>query len=154
MLIQERTRQEGLAVLARIHAGRLGCAQAGQPYVVPIYFAYHDHYLYSFSTVGRKIEWMRLNPLVCVEAEEVVNSEQWVSVVVFGKYEELPDTPEWQSERVVAHQLLEQKPAWWEPGYVKTILHGKERPLVPVYYRIQIVEITCHRAGPEPGHVG
>jgi len=154
MLIQERSRQESLAVLARIHVGRLGCVQGGQPYIVPIYFAYHDNYLYSFSTVGRKIEWMRLNPLVCVEADEVVNPEHWVSVVVLGKYEELPDTPEWQSARMLAHQLLEQKAAWWEPAYVKTILQGSERPLVPAYYRIQIVEATCHRAGPESGNFG
>ena len=38
---------------------------------MPIYFAYHDGYLYSFSTVGRKIEWMRGNPLVCLETDEV-----------------------------------------------------------------------------------
>jgi uncharacterized protein len=116
--------------------------------VVPFYFVYDYNYLYSFSTVGRKIEWMRVNPLVCVEADEVVNSEQWESVIVFGQYEEMPDTPEWQSERTSAHQLLAQKPAWWEPGFVKTILHGTERPLVPVFYRIHIVEITGRRAIP------
>jgi len=27
---------------------------------------------------------------------------------------------------------------WWEPGYVKTILHGTERHLVPVLYRIHV----------------
>jgi uncharacterized protein len=154
MLIQEATRQEGLAMLARTHLGRLGCARDGQPYVVPIYFSYHDNFLHSFSTLGRKIEWMRLNPLVCVEADEVVNSQQWVSVIVTGRYEELPDTPEWKSARALAHQLLQQKAVWWEPGYVKTITHGTERPLVPIYFRIQIVEITCHRASPEPGKAG
>jgi hypothetical protein len=55
---------------------------------------------------------------------------------------------------MLAHQLLEQKAAWWEPAYVKTILQGTERPLVPAYYRIQIVEATCHRAGPESGNFG
>jgi hypothetical protein len=150
MLIQELTRQDSLDLLARTHLGRLGCSQAGQSYVVPIYFACRDNFLYSFSTVGRKIEWMRANPLVCVEADEVVNLQQWVSVIVFGQYEELTDTPDWKSVRVYAHQLLKQKAVWWEPGYVKTILHGTERPLVPVFYRIRIVEITGHRAAPDP----
>ena len=150
MLIQELTRQDSLDLLARTHLGRLGCSQAGQSYVVPIYFAYCDNFLYSFSTVGRKIEWMRANPLVCLEADEVVNLQQWVSVIVFGQYEELTDTPDWKSVRVYAHQLLKQKAVWWEPGYVKTILHGTERPLVPVFYRIRIVEITGHRAALDP----
>ena len=149
MVIHELTRQAGLELLARTHLGRLGCSRAAQSYVVPIYFAYHDNFLYSFSTVGRKIEWMRANPLVCVEADELADSSQWISVIIFGEYEELSDTPDLGSVRALAHQLLQQKSAWWEPGYVKTILHGTERPLVPIYYRIRIVEITGHRADPE-----
>jgi hypothetical protein len=39
---------------------------------------------------------------------------------------------------------------WWEPAYVKTILHGTQRPLVPVFYRIHGLQITGHRATPEP----
>ena len=148
ILIQELNPQESRELLARTHLGRLGCAQGGQPYVVPFYFGYHDNYLYSFSALGRKIDWMRANPFVCVEADEVVNSEQWVSVIISGYYQELPDTPEWQEERAFAYQLLTKKPEWWEPGYVKTILHGVERPLVPVYYRIRIMEMTGHRATP------
>jgi hypothetical protein len=149
MLIQELARQESLELLARTHLGRLGCALGTQPYVVPLYFTYRDNYLYSFSTVGRKIEWMRVNPLVCVEADEVVNSQQWMSVIVFGRYEELPDTPEWKSARTFAYELLKQNAIWWEPAYVKTILHGTDRPLVPVFYRIDVKEITGHRASPD-----
>ncbi len=103
MLIQELTRQASLDLLARTHLGRLACAQGSQPYVVPFYFVYDHDCLYSFSTVGQKIEWMRANPLVCVEADEVVSPEQWVSVIVFGRYEELLDTPEYQGARTFAH---------------------------------------------------
>ena len=150
MLIQELARQESLDLLARTRLGRLACAQGTQPYVVPFYFAYDNDYLYSFSTVGQKIEWMRANPLVCVEATEVVSPEQWVSVIVFGRYEELPDTPEWQGARTLAHTLLKRNAVWWEPAYVKTILHGTQRPLVPVFYRIHGLQITGHGATPEP----
>ncbi|HWY08938.1 MAG TPA: pyridoxamine 5'-phosphate oxidase family protein [Candidatus Acidoferrales bacterium] len=148
ILIQELTSRESLELLARTRFGRLGCAQGGQPYVAPFYFGYHNNYLYSFSTVGRKIEWMRANPLVCVQADEVVNPEKWASVIVFGRYEEIPDTPEWRDQRTFAHDLLSQNPIWWEPGYEKTILHGVERPLVPVYFRILVAEISGHRATP------
>jgi len=113
---------------------------------VPLYFVYHHNYLYSFSTVGQKIAWMRANPLVCVEADQVVSPHSWVSVVIFGRYEELPDTPESQPERAFASELLQQYAMWWEPGYAKTVLHGAERPLEPVFYRIYIGLITGHRA--------
>jgi uncharacterized protein len=146
VLIRELSSQARLDFLARTHLGRLACTQAAQPYIVPIYFSYNNNCLYSFSTVGQKIDWMRANPLVCVQADEVVSSEQWISVIVFGRFEELPDVPEWRRERSLAHVLLQRKAMWWEPSYVKTILHGTERPLVPVFYRIHIREITGLRA--------
>ena len=150
MLIQELTRQDSLDLLARTRLGRLACAQGAQPYIVPIYFASHGDCLYGFSTLGQKIEWMRGNPMVCVEVDEVVSAQEWVSVIVLGRYEELPDTPEWQSVRVVAHHLLKQYAMWWEPAYVKTVLHGTQRPLVPIFYRIHIRQMTGHRATPDP----
>ncbi len=150
MLIQELTREECLDLLDRAHLGRLACAHETQPYIVPVYFAYDDDYLYSFSTVGQKIEWMRANPNVCVETDEVTNSQEWLSVIVLGRYEELPDTPDWHHAREYAHRKLEQRnPTWWEPGYAKTLLHGTERPLMPSFYRIRIVQVTGHCARPE-----
>src|ERR1700722_1680087 len=139
------TQQERVELLGRAHLGRLGCSQANQPYVVPCYFAYSDSYLYGFATVGQKIDWMRANPLVCVEVDETVSLEEWASVIVFGRYEELPDAPDFQRARAVAHDVLQKKGLWWEPGYVKTLLRGAERPLVPGFYRIHISDITGHR---------
>lgn len=113
---------------------------------MPIYFAYHHNYLYSFSTAGQKIEWMRANPLVCVEADEVVSPQKWVSVIVFGRYEELPDTPECQTDREFAWKVLQQHAMWWEPGYAKTMVQGVERPLKPIFYRISLTRINGRRA--------
>ena len=82
MLIREMNAQECRDLLARLGTGRLGCARNNQPYVVPVYFAYEPDRLYGFSTAGQKIEWMRENPLVCVEADEVHSHNQWASVIV------------------------------------------------------------------------
>lgn len=117
---------------------------------MPVYFAYHNKALFSFATVGQKIEWMRANPRVCVEVDEIVSPQQWVSVVVLGRYEELPDTPEWQSTRAVAHKLLEKSAMWWEPEYVES---SGPRPLVPIFYRIRVDRMTGHRAVPRPGGI-
>ena len=154
MTIVEQTTAASLELLARVRLGRLACAQGSQPYIVPFYFAYHDKQLYSFSTVGQKIVWMRANPLVCVEADEVAGPHDWVSVVVTGRFEELPDTPEFRVARELAHRLLRKNAAWWEPGYMKTILHDTERPMVPVYFRIHIDQVTGHRAVAETAASG
>ena len=89
-----------------MHVGHLGCARGGQPYVVPFSFAYHREHLYAFATVGRKVEWMRANPLVCVEVEEILSRQEWQTVVILGRYQELPNTPELNAARVLAHDLL------------------------------------------------
>jgi len=150
MLIHELTRQASLDVLARTHLGRLACSQRMQPYVVPFHFAYQNNCLYSFSMPGQKIDWMRANPLVCVEADQM-RREQWTTVVVFGRYEELSDTPEMRSERARALEVLRQRAVWWEPGSVKITQGGTPPALVPIFYRINIVQITGRHATFEPG---
>ena len=148
MLIQDMTRGMSVGLLKRTRVGRLGCAEGAQPYVVPISFAYHREFLYGFATIGKKIEWMRANPLVCVEADEIVSRHEWQTVVIFGRYQELPNTPEFHAARMVAHDLLAQTAMWWEPGYVKTLHRGEERPLEPIYFRISISEISGHQGLP------
>ena len=99
MLIQEMTRQACFDLLARSQFGRLACAREGQPYITPLYFVQQSDSLYSCSTTGQKIKWMRDNPLVCVEADEVESTQKWSTVIVFGRYEELPKTPDYEDAR-------------------------------------------------------
>lgn len=148
MLIRDMTRQANFDLLARAHLGRLACAHEGQSYITPMYFAYDDNYLYSFSTLGQKITWMRSSPLVCVETEELASPQDWATVIVFGNYEELVDTPQYEMDRKHAYDLLRRRPVWWEPGYVKTVLHEKTRPMEPIYFRIHIDHISGHRGVP------
>ena len=58
-------------LLTRISTGRLGCSLDDQPYVVPVSFSYEPDRLYIFSTLGKKVKWMRQNPKVCLQADEV-----------------------------------------------------------------------------------
>ena len=167
MKIQELSREECLAELARTRLGRLACAHEGQPYVVPIYFVLDrptldEACLYSFSARGQKIEWMRANPLVCVEIDEVKDRDQWKSIIVFGHFEELPERPDIgpklrgvasrQSqpppERHHAWQLLKTYPIWWQPGSLVHRQGDGVRVFQPVFYRIHIDQITGRHAMP------
>ena len=146
-MIREMSRDECFKVLAEARFVRLACAKENQPYVVPVYLAYHEASgcLYGFTTRGQKVEWMRANPLVCIEVDDITAYDQWISVIAIGCYEELPETPvsdaarlraperprqageanpHWSAdsplkcddERELAWQLLKTHPEWWEPG--------------------------------------
>ena len=110
MVIREMSREECLRVLAGARLARLACAHENQPYVVPVYLAYHEASgcLYGFTTPGQKVEWMRANPLVCVEVDEIAAYDQWVSVIAIGRYEELPETPESDDARLRAPERPRQ----------------------------------------------
>jgi hypothetical protein len=149
MLIREMTEDECRLALERSSFGRLGCARDNQPYVVPISFSYDGRHLYGFSTPGQKIEWMRANPLVCLEIDERTSRDQWMSVVVSGRYEELPDTPAFAADRVQAQKALRKHATWWEYASIPGAeWRRKGGPFTPIFYRIHIEQLTGHRATP------
>jgi nitroimidazol reductase NimA-like FMN-containing flavoprotein (pyridoxamine 5'-phosphate oxidase superfamily) len=133
MLIQEMTEAECATILARTRLGRLACAHQNQPYIVPIYFAYEQPYLYAFTTPGQKIEWMRYNPLVCVEVDEVEDNEHWTSVVISGRYEELQRMPDWKDPSLHSLDLLNQRAGWWVSGCASAAHRDQKQPLNPIF---------------------
>jgi len=150
MILREMSGEECRDMLARVEYGRLATVYQNQPYIVPIYFAYDREYLYGFTTLGRKVEWMRANPLVCVEADDVVSHFHWSSVVVLGHYEELPDTPMYRDVRLQAQVRLEKRALWWQTAYAAAQVRGGSHPANALFYRIHIDEITGRRTIPDP----
>ncbi len=146
MLIQEMTEEECGIALERADFGRLACVRDDQPYIVPIYFSYDGTHLYGLTTLGQKIEWMRSNPRVCVEIDERTSHFQWTSVVVFGRYEELNETPEHEAARAHALEVLQKREMWWQPACIATEKR-EQRP--PIFYRVHIEQVTGHRAVPD-----
>jgi nitroimidazol reductase NimA-like FMN-containing flavoprotein (pyridoxamine 5'-phosphate oxidase superfamily) len=150
MLIHELTPAQCEEVLARTNVGRLACARHDQPYVVPLsfYFEQSDKTLYSFSAVGQKIDWMRGNPKVCVEVDEIHERLHWTTVVAFGRYEEIGHSEQEHGARRRAYELFQQRADWWLPGVGK--LTTGEEHTTPVIYRIRIDRMTGRRATREP----
>ena len=156
MMIHAMSEEESYQVLAHTRLCRLAWRD-NQPYVVPTFYAYHKSisgvsYLYVVTTLGQKVHWMRTNPLVCVECDKITSYDQWVSVIGFGVYEELPDDSGFGQERLHAWELLHKDPTWWMPGWAAYL--GRDhpdltQPFSPLYYRIRIDHITGHRAVPD-----
>ncbi len=179
MILHEMSRDECLEVLAGARLARLACAKDGQPYIVPVYVAFErpsggEPRFYGFTTPGQKVEWMRANPLVCVEFDDVAASDRWVSIVIMGRYEELPDTigkegerlrapeaseaggdsgddaPRRLDERLWAYDVLQTQAEWWQPGSTAHARPAESGRLPYIYYRVSIDRITGHRAIPDP----
>ncbi|HVO60120.1 MAG TPA: pyridoxamine 5'-phosphate oxidase family protein [Terriglobales bacterium] len=146
MEINEMTTEECNALLANASMGRLGCSFEDQPYVVPIHFAYDSGYLYVFSTFGQKVKWMRANPKVCVQTDEIQSESEWASVVVNGDYEELPE-PQYAAERQHATSLLATRYHWWLNALGQRQLRVGDKAIDPLFFRIRIHSISGLRAG-------
>lgn len=150
MEINEMATEECNAVLAYASVGRLGCSFEGQPYVVPIYFAYEGGYLYIFSTFGQKVKWMRANPKVCVQTDQIKSETEWVSVVVNGEYEELPE-PQYAAERQHATSLLAKRHHWWLNALGQRQLRVGDKAIDPLFFRIRIQSMSGLHASDENG---
>ena len=70
--------------LARVNYGHLGCSKNDHPYVLPIHYAYDRQTIYIYTTEGKKSEMIDSNSEVCLQIEKVIDSENWVSVIVVG----------------------------------------------------------------------
>jgi hypothetical protein len=146
MLITELTIDECRAILKGTNLGRLACVRYSQPYIVPIYFDFSDDNLYSFATVGKKIQWMRTNPRVCVEVDDITDQFNWTTVVVEGRYEELTKAPAHEAARKRAYALFQSRPDWWYPAGGKTHKSRSSPDRAPVIYRIQIESVSGREA--------
>lgn len=151
MIIHSLTNTECREVLSRMNLARLACAYADQPYVVPISFAYdpESNCLFSFSTIGNKVDWMRRNPKVCVEVEDVADRFHWTTLVIFGRYDEILDSDEHRNRRQRALELFDGRVEWWLPGAARL---GPPEHHGVVVYRIQIDSMTGRRAARDRAH--
>ncbi|HSO87877.1 MAG TPA: pyridoxamine 5'-phosphate oxidase family protein [Draconibacterium sp.] len=92
-------------ILSNSKICRLGMIDNGLPYVLPFNFGFHENCIYIHSApVGKKIDLMKENPLVCFEIEQqtdIVEDEiacKWStlyrSVVGYGNVEIITDFEE------------------------------------------------------------
>jgi uncharacterized protein len=150
MIVREMSKRECQDFLKRMGFGRLACSHDNQPYIVPIYFAFEPDGLYGFATKGQKIEWMRLNPLVCVEADEVQSHVHWSSVVLCGRYEEFPDLPEYATRRQHTESLLEKRSLWWQTGFAAAQTRPHFDRDIPIFFCIHIEDICGRLVSADP----
>jgi nitroimidazol reductase NimA-like FMN-containing flavoprotein (pyridoxamine 5'-phosphate oxidase superfamily) len=125
--------------------GHLGCYADGKVYVAPISYVYEGEFIYGHSADGMKLRMLRANPQVCFHVDHIENLANWVSVIVWGEFEELADDTEKEAMRLFLDRM--------EPLQVsETALSPHRAPAgVPaldlqgqlmVFYRIKVTERT------------
>jgi uncharacterized protein len=145
MVINKLTTEECESLLQKAALARLACALDNQPYVIPIFVAYDKGSLYALSTFGQKIKWMRANPKVCLQVDEIQGHDQWTSVIVNGYYQELPE-PQYTDERNHARKLLEKRHRWWQVAMAERQMTAGEHLIDPLFFRIRVDSLTGLRA--------
>jgi hypothetical protein len=83
-----------------------------------------------------------------VAVDEVENQFNWASVVIKGQYKELCGTPEHNSERQHAYELLEKRKLWWQIAEA-TREFRTAQPFPPIFYCIYVNAMTGRRATPD-----
>jgi uncharacterized protein len=145
MRIDEMNETECREILSRASSARLGCSLNDQPYVVPVGIAYEEDYIYVFSTMGQKIKWMRSNPKVCVQIDEIRSQSDWVSVIANGEYQELPE-PQFEDQRNHARKLLQQRHHWWLNAMAERRIRLRDEEIKPLFFRIRVSSVTGLRS--------
>jgi nitroimidazol reductase NimA-like FMN-containing flavoprotein (pyridoxamine 5'-phosphate oxidase superfamily) len=150
MVIHELSHDECVAVLEQAAVGHLACAHQAQPYIVPIQFTFDaaQHCAYAFSTEGQKITWMRMNPKVCLQVEEIIDKDRWTTVVALGRFEEIGHGPEMADARHHAERLVARREEWWLPAIATG--PGDENQGA-VVFRIAIDTMTGRRTARDRG---
>ena len=130
--VEDMSPAEMHALLQRESFGHLGCSRDGRPYVVPMHYAYDGKELYFFTTEGMKTQFIRSNPQVCLQVEEITDSANWRSVMVVGEAVELTAAPEMQR----AMKLITERNPSLTPAISSTQVDSLGRAVEIAIYRI------------------
>ncbi|ULJ76475.1 pyridoxamine 5'-phosphate oxidase family protein [Rhizobium gallicum] len=129
-------------LISEHRVARLGCCRDNQPYVVPIYYVRAEDQIFSFSMPGRKIEFMRSNPFVCIEIEHFADQHRWRCVVIEGRYREFHE----DAEKKHAWGILNVYNDWWEPGALNWGAEEKPSGYLPIFFAISMDKVTGREA--------
>ena len=139
--IEEMRTDEAREVLGSINYAHLAMAKDNIPYVVPVHYAFDGGDLYVYTTKGKKADIIRVNPEICLQAEDVEDNENWKSVMVAGTAEQITDE---DSRQKALDVILKVNPRL-TPAISIRWMDSWVRENIEVIYRIRPRSITGRR---------
>ncbi|MBI9075903.1 MAG: pyridoxamine 5'-phosphate oxidase family protein [Desulfatibacillum sp.] len=136
------------AVIAKARVCRVAFSDENQPYIVPLCFGYTSGYFYVHSAaLGKKLDILRNNPLVCVQLEtgvEVIPGEgpcnwgmRYQSVTAMGKARFVEDM---EGKRQALDHIMARYTDQWTPFPEKALNNT-------VVIEVEITQITGKQSG-------
>ncbi len=136
--VEEMDNEQIKELLRQVGYAHLGCSRDNVPYVVPVHYAYDESHLYVYTTEGKKSETIDGNPNVCLQIEEVTDSQHWQSVIVTGEAERLRD----ENDRKIALKSIIQTNPTLTPAVSIRWMDSWVRENIEVIYRIRPTSMT------------
>jgi nitroimidazol reductase NimA-like FMN-containing flavoprotein (pyridoxamine 5'-phosphate oxidase superfamily) len=130
--VKELSENEIALILSRVGYGHLACCRGYQPYVVPVHYAFDDGDIIIYTTEGKKTEFIKENPNVCLQIEEVIDNQQWQSVIIDGSAVQLDSG----AERDRALELIVAVNPTLSPAVSIRWMDNWVRENIEVVYRI------------------
>lgn len=125
--------------------GRIGCCSKRKTYIVPVNYVYDGKAIIAHSVEGSKIFMMRENPNVCFEVEEIINNQNWKSVIAWGTYHEITDEHErYEAMKLFVDRMMKLKVSTTAhpPELSEDRLNQRSSSVRAVIYRIILHEKT------------
>ena len=139
--IEDMRESEAREVLGTLDYAHLAVAKDNIPYVVPVHYAYDGTDLFVYTTEGKKAEIIRVNPEICLQAEDVEDKENWKSVMVSGTAKQLTN----EEDRQKALDLILKVNPKLTPAISIRWMDNWVRENIEVIYQITPRSITGRR---------
>ena len=123
-------------ILRRQRIGRIGTTSVGHVLIRPIVYGYDGEAIYGHSRFGQKYLYMRGNPEVCFEVEEIIDPTFWKVVSLMGEYETLREV----HTRDRAMRLILAQAGGGPESEATRVERDKDL----IIYRIRITERSGH----------
>jgi uncharacterized protein len=124
--------------------GRIGCCSGRQAYIVPVTYTYDGKYIYGQTNEGMKLKILRENPVVCFEVDMMTDMQNWQSVVVYGRFEELKNKLAEKARDILFNRVLTllTSSTIHTYGHKETGEVDDSTRVKDIMYRIKIKKIT------------
>jgi nitroimidazol reductase NimA-like FMN-containing flavoprotein (pyridoxamine 5'-phosphate oxidase superfamily) len=141
--MESLSREEALEVLESAPVAHLGLIDGDEPYVTPMSFVVEGERIFFRTIAGRKLDALRENPSVCIEASRYdEETGDWESVIIRGEARETDEDAIQQD--VIASLLRKYEKAVGPPLGGRGVRPLQDLPRVVI---VEIEEISGMTSG-------
>lgn len=144
-MIKDLEIKECLELLGSNYIGRLAYIAGSSPHIIPITY-FHDveeKSILSYSAEGHKIATMRNFSSVALQIDDIKSIQNWRSVQVHGKFEELQGSTAKKQLHKFAEGVQDtiERVQGTKPKFIQDFSSRLQERNIPIVYRITITDI-------------